>query len=162
MFGFLTFGAVMTCLELGLKNWVETQDEAGFPRDVPALKGMLRLHRNHNTGFSFGVLRERRQVVETVPLCTTSGIAGIWLWLMSCRGRFMEKLALTLTLAGGVSNLYERMKRGYVVDYFSICWKFLKRVVLNLGDVCIFAGAVLYMVSQFIAFVICFIKERKS
>ena len=74
----------------------------------------------------------------------------------------MEKLALTLTLAGGVSNLYDRMKRGYVVDYFSICWKFLKRVVLNLGDVCIFAGAVLYMVSQFIAFVICFIKERKS
>ena len=58
MFGFLTFGAVMTCLDLGLKNWVETQDEAGFPRDVPALKGMLRLHRNHNTGFSFGVLRE--------------------------------------------------------------------------------------------------------
>ena len=39
MFGFLTFGAVMTCLDLGLKNWVETQDEAGFPRDVPALKG---------------------------------------------------------------------------------------------------------------------------
>ena len=56
---------------------------------------------------------------------------------------FMEKLALTLTLAGGVSNLYDRMKRGYVVDYFSFQWKALKKVVFNLGDLFIFAGAFL-------------------
>ena len=62
---------------------------------------------------------------------------------MGTRGRILEKLALTLTLAGGVSNLYDRMKRGYVVDYFSFQWKALKKVVFNLGDLFIFAGAFL-------------------
>lgn len=162
MFGFLTLGAAVACLDLGLKNWIEKQDREGFPRDVPAAKGLLRLYQNHNTGFSFGFLKEHQQVVEKVPLCVTSGVAGIWLWLMSCRGRFMEKLTITMTLAGGVSNLYDRMKRGYVVDYFSVRWKFLKHVVLNLGDVCIFAGVILYTVSQLAALAVCFIKERKS
>ena len=63
--------------------------------------------------------------------------------IMLGRGRILEKLALTLTLAGGVSNLYDRMKRGYVVDYFSFQWKALKKVVFNLGDLFIFAGAFL-------------------
>ena len=65
---------------------------------------------------------------------------------MGTRGRILEKLALTLTLAGGVSNLYDRMKRGYVVDYFSFQWKALKKVVFNLGDLFIFAGAFLMAV----------------
>ena len=55
----------------------------------------------------------------------------------------MEKLAFTLVLAGGASNLFDRMTRGYVVDYFSIQWKALKKVVFNLGDIFIFAGSVL-------------------
>ena len=43
------------------------------------------------------------------------------------KGRVLEKTALTLVLAGGASNLYDRLKRGYVVDYFSIQWKKLKK-----------------------------------
>lgn len=62
----------------------------------------------------------------------------------------MEKLALTLTLAGGISNVYDRMARGYVVDYFSIRWKGLKKVVLNLGDLFIFTGAVLMVILGFL------------
>ena len=46
-------------------------------------------------------------------------------------------------VAGGLSNLYDRLKRGYVVDYFSIQAGFLKKVVLNLGDLFIMAGAVI-------------------
>lgn len=42
-----------------------------------------------------------------MPLCVTSAFAGAWAYLMGTRGRILEKLALTLTLAGGVSNLYD-------------------------------------------------------
>ena len=81
--------------------------------------------------------------MELVPLCLASGIAGAWTYLMGTKGKFMEKLALTLTLAGGVSNVYDRMVRGYVGDYFSIRWKGLKKVVFNLGDLFVFTGAIL-------------------
>ena len=56
-----------------------------------------------------------------------SAVAGAWAYVIGKKGRVLEKTALTLVLAGGASNLYDRLKRGYVVDYFSIQWKKLKK-----------------------------------
>ena len=73
---------------------------------------------------------------------------GAWAYVIGKKGRVLEKTALTLVLAGGASNLYDRLKRGYVVDYFSIQWKKLKKVVFNLGDIFIFAGSALFAAVQ--------------
>lgn len=145
MFGFLTFGTTLTFLDQAIKKQIEEQDGNEFPRELKGSKGLIWLYKNHNPGFSFGFLKGSR-AVELVPLCLASGIAGAWTYLMTTRGRLMEKLALTLTLAGGISNLYDRMKRGYVVDYFSVQWKALKKVVFNLGDIFILVGAALVVV----------------
>lgn len=146
MFGFLTFGTTLTFLDLALKKHIEEQSSEEFPKELKGTKGYVWLYQNHNPGFSFGFLKGSR-AVELIPLCVTSGIAGAWTYLMRTRGRLLEKLALTLTLAGGASNLYDRMKRGYVVDYFSVRWKALKKVVFNLGDIFILAGTVLMVVA---------------
>lgn len=150
MIGFLGLGTTLTFLDLSIKNQIETQEEMNFPRELEGTNGKIKLYKNHNSGFSFGVLKKYPKLVELVPLCMTSGLAGAWFWLMGRRGRVLEKTAMTLTLAGGASNLYDRMKRGYVVDYFSVQWKALKKVVFNLGDIFILAGAVLMVVSEFI------------
>ena len=68
-------------------------------------------------------------------------------WTLTRQSRFLDRLALSLITAGGLSNLYDRVKRGYVVDYFSVQAGWLKKVVLNVADVCIFTGAVLLCVS---------------
>lgn len=149
MFGFLTFGTTLTFLDQALKKQIESQDGNEFPKELKGSGGLIKLYKNHNPGFSFGFLKGSR-AVELVPLCLASGIAGAWTYLMTARGHFMEKMALTLTLAGGISNLYDRMKRGYVVDYFSIQWKALKKVVFNLGDLFILAGAVLVVVNSLV------------
>ena len=70
-----------------------------------------------------------------VPVCMLSAVAVHGAYVIGKKGRVLEKTALTLVLAGGASNLYDRLKRGYVVDYFSIQWKKLKKVVFNLGDI---------------------------
>ena len=148
MFGFLTFGTTLTFLDQAAKNQIEERDGAEFPKKMPGLEKAVMLYKNHNPGFSFGFLKGS-SAVKTVPLCLTSALAGVWVYLMGTRGRFVEKLAFTLTLAGGISNLYDRLRRGYVVDYFSIQWKALKKVVLNLGDLFILAGAILMTVHGF-------------
>lgn len=150
MFGFLTFGTTLTFLDLAVKKQIEEQDPKDFPKDLDGTKGLVKLYRNHNAGFSFGFF-EGSRAVELIPLCLTSALAGAWTWLMGTRGRFAEKLALTLTLAGGVSNLCDRMMRGYVVDYFSIQWKGLKKVVLNLGDVFILTGSAILVLHSLFA-----------
>ena len=86
-------------------------------------------------------MKESPKLVEMVPVCMLSAVAGAWAYVIGKKGRVLEKTALTLVLAGGASNLYDRLKRGYVVDYFSIQWKKLKKVVFNLGDIFIFAGS---------------------
>lgn len=60
----------------------------------------------------------------------------------------LEKLALSLCLAGGISNLSDRFIRGQVVDYFTINFRRLKRVVFNLADIFIFLGAIILLVAS--------------
>ena len=53
----------------------------------------------------------------------------------------MNKLSLALVIGASLSNLYDRYVRGYVVDYFSLRFGPLKKVVFNLGDIFIFLGS---------------------
>lgn len=147
MFGFLAFGTTLTILDQACKNRIEAQKDETFPRDPEVSEGRIKLYKNHNPGFSFGFLKGSK-AVETVPLCLNSALVGAWTYLMRTRGRFLEKAAITLILSGGLSNLHDRFSRGYVVDYFSIQWKALKKVVLNIGDVCIILGSVLLIAGQ--------------
>lgn len=149
MFGFLTLGTTLTFVDQACKAKIEEQKDEVFPKELDGSKGIIRLHKNHNEGFSLGLFKGSK-AVETVPLYLTSGLAGIWFYLMGTKGRMLEKLAVTFTLAGGISNLYDRMKRGYVVDYFSFEWKFLKKLVFNLGDMFIFLGSGLMLLGSLI------------
>ena len=148
MIGFLGLGTTLAFLDLAVKNQIEAQEPGEFPRELAGTKGKIKLYRNHNAGFSFGVLKDNRELVETVQLSALSAAAGAWAWMQGKRGNLLEKLAFTLFLAGGASNFFDRKKRGYVVDYFSIQWKSLKKVVFNLGDMFIFLGSALHVISQ--------------
>ena len=95
------------------------------------------------------VKKEKKELVRMVPVVFTSAAAGILTWLL-CRdeGRKADRIGFALITAGGLSNLYDRLKRGYVVDYFSIRCKYLEKVVFNLGDFFIFAGSALIAASD--------------
>ena len=147
MFGFLTLGTTMAMTDLAFKNRIDSQKDEEFPKELTGSKGKILLYKNHNDGFSFGVLRGSR-LVELVPLCLTSGIAGVWTYLMSVRGRWAEKIAMTFVLAGGVSNLIDRLMKGYVIDYICVQWKALKKVVFNLADVFIMIGCGLLVLAN--------------
>jgi len=143
---------IMTILlvDLGIKSAIEEADPSEFPKELENTKGLIKLHRNHNDGFPMGVLRSRPDLVRNVPLAVLSAIAGIFAWNYPKKGHLAEKIGASLVLGGGLSNLYDRMKRGYVVDYFSIQFKKLKTVVMNLGDVCIFLGSGLLLISEIV------------
>jgi len=131
------------------KENIEAQKPEDFPRDMEKSHGKIRLYRNHNDGFCFGVKKEKKELVRMVPVVFTSAAAGILTWLL-CRdeGRKADRIGFALITAGGLSNLYDRLKRGYVVDYFSIRCKYLEKIVFNLGDFFIFAGSALIAASD--------------
>ncbi len=161
MLKYVTFGGALALIDQACKAWIEEQPDEKFPADMEHSGGKIRLHKSHNTGFSFGFLKDTK-VVERATLCLNSALFGAWAYLMGTKGRFMEKTALTLTLAGGLSNLYDRLKRGFVVDYFSVQVKVLKKVIFNLADILIFMGALLLVLAQGIDIVKSVIKEKKK
>lgn len=147
MYGFFMFGSTLTLADLACKTSVDLQKTEKFPKDLEGTGGKIKLYKNHNEGFSFGFLKGSL-AVKLVPLCLTSAIGGAWAYLMGARGRWAEKLALTLIFSGGMSNLLDRLVRGYVVDYICIQLGVLKKVVFNIADVCILAGGAILVLSQ--------------
>lgn len=144
---FLGLTAGLSGLDLFLKGRIEAQDASRFPRDLEGTNGKIRLYQNHNEGFCFGRLEKYKELTRQLPLISTSASAGMLVWTLTRQSRFLDRLGLSLITAGGLSNLYDRMKRGYVVDYFSVQAGWFKKVVLNVGDVCIFMGAALLCIS---------------
>lgn len=76
----------IAALDLFIKDEIEREGEEEFPRDLPGTKGLIRLHKSYNSGFPFGFLKERPELVKGIPLAVTSAAAG-------ALGAFMTKRA---------------------------------------------------------------------
>lgn len=148
--GLILLVLLIAGIDLCIKEEIEARDSSEFPKPLEMVKGKIILHKNHNAGFPFEVLKTHPDVVEQLPKAVFTGLSGVFGFLLPKKGYLAEKIALALTLGGALSNLYDRVKRGYVVDYFSIDVKGIKKIVFNLGDFCIFAGAAILVVSQVI------------
>ena len=146
----ILLAATILLADLAIKAVVEEADPGDFPRKLEATKGFIILHRSHNAGFPMGVLRDKPELVKVIPLSVLSGVAGVFLWLYPRKGHVLEKTGASLVLAGGLSNLWDRWKRGYVVDYFSFRVKKLEKIVFNIGDMAVFFGAAVMFIAQVI------------
>ena len=139
---------ILAALDLFIKQAIEQQNESDFPKELQKSGGKILLYKNHNPGFSFGYLKDRPELVSMIPLSVASFIGGMLASLLKSKGKTAEKLALSIALGGAISNLYDRLIRHYVVDYFSIQYGKLKKVVFNLGDLYIFLGAGLIIIIE--------------
>lgn len=137
---FLGLSAGLFGLDFFLKEKIEAQKQEDFPKDLEGSGGLIRLYRNHNRGFCFGAFRQQTEAVKLLPLIFTSAASGVFIWLLTRKSPVSHRLGFSLVVAGAASNLYDRMIRGYVVDYFSIRLGCLKKVVFNLADLFILTG----------------------
>ena len=66
-------------------------------------------------------------------------------------GKGLLKWGLTLLLGGAYTNTYDRLTRKYVVDYvsFNVPFRWLRRIIFNIGDFCIMIGAMLSVIGYY-------------
>ena len=130
-------------LDLVLKNGVEALPDKSFPRDVPGTRGKVQLRKLHNPGFPMGTLAGRPEIVRGLPLAVVSVLTGRFLLLAGEPGKLPEKLGLAAVIGGGLSNLFDRFFRGFVVDYIHVKAGPLDQIIFNLGDAMIASGGAL-------------------
>ena len=148
MIGYAAMTAILAAVDQGAKYWIDQQEAEGFPRPVKHTKDRVWLYHNQNRGFPFGFLKEQEKLVRTLPLVLISGLGGIFCYLLPKKGHRAEKLGLSLLLGGAVSNLIDRYWRGYVVEYVNLRFGWMKKVVLNLGDILVALGSLLLLTAQ--------------
>lgn len=148
--------------DLFIKWLIEKQDQERFPRPLARTGGRILLYRNHNAGFPFGFMEQYGELVRTVPLVIISALGGVFCYLVQKKGHTAQKTGLAILLGGAISNLYDRYVRRYVVDYFSFQFGWLKKVVFNLGDLFVFAGAGILAAIELVQEIKALLPQRES
>ena len=101
-----------------------------------------------NSGFAFGVLKDRPDLVKYIPLALTGGMFAYWIWLLSKPGRWPEKIGTGIALTGAVSNTAERLKNGEVIDDISIKYAKDRTFFFNKADMAIWIGSLITLLGH--------------
>ncbi|MGF7143646.1 signal peptidase II [Anaerotaenia torta] len=128
-----------------IKDYIEKHKELGGRQEI--LGGRVILRRHHNEGAFLNFMNENKEILKIISGTLLTLFSLIFLLLLPRKGKKMLKLGLALALGGSISNVTDRMKRGYVVDYFSFNCKKLKNIIFNLSDMAIFLGSALTLLS---------------
>lgn len=141
--------AIIAGTDLYIKNKMnEELPEDGTIATKPAKKGILIFRRHHNKGAVMNIGSKKPDTVKLASSIACGGVFGA-LYGACKHGSFWEKLGYMFCLGGAVSNTYDRVKKGYVMDYVSLDVKpeKVRKVVFNLSDVCVLFGSVIVLVS---------------
>lgn len=105
---------------------------------IPIIKDIFHLTYVENRGAAFGMFQNNQVVFVVVALIAC--IFGLY-YLYKKQLNLLGKSAIILIIAGAIGNLIDRVKLGFVVDYFDfrIVWNY----VFNVADVFVVIGTIL-------------------
>lgn len=145
---YLLIPVIIVCVDMYIKNYIEKNKEVGSAEEL--FGGRIILRRSHNTGAMLNFMEKKQQLVAGFSLGLSIAVVVGYLVLLMQKGRHLLKLALSFIVGGAISNVYDRLVRHYVVDYFSFNMKKgkLKSIVFNLADIFIFLGSFLSIIEN--------------
>jgi signal peptidase II len=144
---YLAIGGLICAVDQMVKSAIDSEPESNFPREMPKTGGKVQIMRAHNPGFSQGRLGNYPEFVEISSLCAVSFLAG-GLQLLTKEHPHtyrIRKLGMATVIGGAMSNVLDRIVNGKVTDYINIRYGFLKRMIVNIGDLAIYLGGILYV-----------------
>lgn len=129
--------------EKKLKDYIELHKQES--QNEPALKGAILVTKYHNYGAFLEKGKKHGTLVRACSVGLTVGVGIFFMLTLFQKGNGLLKAGLTLLLGGAFSNTYDRLKRGYVVDYFrfNVKWQPLRNIIFNISDFCILIGALM-------------------
>lgn len=110
---------------------------------VPALPGIFELTYVQNTGAAFSMLEGAQWLFLVMFVLLTAGL--IWEFSTKKLGfTTFERWCLVAIYAGGLGNMIDRLRLGYVVDMVKLT--FMDFAVFNVADSFITCGCILLLI----------------
>ncbi len=138
---FLILAVAIFISDYFIKDYIEKNKKLQDEETI--LNGKIIITKYHNKGAILNFLENKKEAVVSISGILFGLILMFFVILLPQRRKEVLKFAMACILGGAASNLYDRVKRGYVVDYFS--FSFLKKVIFNISDLFIFLGCFLVL-----------------
>ncbi|MDE5825441.1 MAG: signal peptidase II [Lachnospiraceae bacterium] len=156
---------IMTLMSLlAADSIIKYQVEKGdFVGEKPVADGKIVIKRYHNRGAMMNIGDKNQYLIALLSLVFSAFVTGIFVATLGRKGKGILKTGLALILGGAYSNTYDRLRRKYVVDYFSVRFmkaekcknRFFRKliekcsaIVFNLADFGIIIGAFLLVLGE--------------
>ncbi len=138
---FLGFSALLLLIDWFSKRWAQTT--LAVVKTMPLIKGVIGLRYAENTGAAFSAFAGATTLLSAFSALVCIAVL-IYLFKHPELDR-LSKLSLSMVFAGGVGNLIDRIRLGYVVDFFEL--QFMDFAIFNVADICITVGAALLFIA---------------
>ncbi len=130
--------AIILCVAADQAVKLYVASHLALYESAPLLPGFVELFYIQNTGGGFSILTNYTWLLTVLTSILMLGIAALL-----ARKVFPHPLAmwtLTLVLGGGLGNLADRVRLGYVVDMFNFL--FVEYPVFNVADILVVCGTI--------------------
>ena len=130
--------AALLAVDQWVKLWITNNLPLGASQ--PFLPGLVELHTVHNYGAAWSSFSGQRWLLVIVTCCIVAAVA--WCLIRRIVRHPLGVAACFLILSGGIGNIIDRLRLGYVVDMFHFeFWP--SYPVFNVADICVVCGCVL-------------------
>ena len=109
---------------------------------------LITIKKSVNKGLIMNNLEEKPRWVLSWVSAMFGMTTYIYLLTLGKKNRKIKRLGLALMVGAAASNLYDRIQKGGVTDYFVI--KGIPKIIFNLSDIVIILGAVISVIGEIV------------
>ncbi len=110
-----------------------------YHESAPFIKGVMSFYHTRNTGAAFSMLADKQWVFMVLSTLAMGII--LYLLIKEYHRHVLFNVSLAMVLGGGIGNMIDRVRLGYVVDFFHT--DFVDFAIFNVADCFVTVGAVL-------------------
>jgi len=138
----MVISAVVFIMDQLSKLWVlNTVKPVG---SIGVIPGLLSFTYVENTGAAFGIFEGKRWLLVVIVFAVL--VAALWaLYTNKISGK-LERLCISFIIAGGLGNVIDRIRYGFVVDFLDIN-EFFSYPMFNVADCFVVVGAILLVIA---------------
>lgn len=140
----LFFGIIFFIIDQSLKLIISKNIilDSGFE----IIKDVLNIHLVHNTGAAFSILSGNRLLLIAISVITL--IFFIVFLFNQNNVKDLEVFTYSMLLGGILGNLFDRIFRGYVIDFISFKIFEYSFPIFNFADICIVLSLIILIIEN--------------
>jgi signal peptidase II len=123
----------------------------GLYESISLIPGFFSLTRIHNTGAAFGLMDgvDFPFKAAVLALVQTTALIGLAVYISAIASdQRLTRTGLALVIGGAAGNLIDRVRFGYVLDFFDFYWRGWHFWAFNVADAAISIGVVLMILEM--------------